>query len=581
MRGRRTALALAALIAAGSGIAAQATGVLDGAEQATVDARFQLRPAHPPSDLAVVAIDARTFTALRHQWPFPRSWHGQVIDQLRRAGARTIVYDVQFTEPTKPAQDLALYRAVGRAGHAVLATTETDQHGHSNVLGGDQQLARVGARAGAANIQGSAGGTLRRVPFEVGGLPTLAVAAAEATTGRAVPRSTFPPEGALIDFRGPPGTIPTLTFESVRSGHFDRSAVAGKIVVVGASSPTLQDVHPTPTSSTTLMAGPEIQANAIWTLLHGRPLRDLPPALGIAILLLLAVAVPAGALRFRAAHVAAVAIPLAASYAALAQLAFAHGLILPFAVPLATLAIGAVGTIAAAAWLERRERTQVAAVNDELERRVRAATEELRDTQLEVIRRLGQAAEWRDEETGEHIERMSRLCARLAQANGMDEAEADLLHYAAAMHDVGKIGIPDEILLKPGRFTPDERRVMETHTTMGASILAGSRSTLLQLAEEIARTHHERWDGDGYPAGLSGEEIPRAGRIAAICDVFDALTSERPYKDAWSVDEALTEIAAQSGRQFDPELVDAFLTLAPQLRAEAVDQPAPKRLRVA
>ena len=174
--------------------------------------------------------------------------------------------------------------------------------------------------------------------------------------------------------------------------------------------------------------------------------------------------------------------------------------------------------------------------NELLERRVRERTEELRETQLEVVRRLALAAESRDGDTGQHIERMSRLCERLALAIGWTPTEAELLRHAAALHDVGKIGIPDRVLLKPGKLDPAERTVMETHAAKGARLLADSRSDLLQLAEVIARTHHERWDGSGYPAGLSGEDIPLAGRICAICDVYDALVSPRPYKDPWAVD---------------------------------------------
>jgi putative two-component system response regulator len=136
----------------------------------------------------------------------------------------------------------------------------------------------------------------------------------------------------------------------------------------------------------------------------------------------------------------------------------------------------------------------------------------------------------------------------------MDADEAELLRHASAMHDVGKIAIPDTILRKPGPLTAEEWEVMKRHTTIGGDLLAGSRSPLVQMGEVIARTHHERWDGSGYPAGLAGEDIPLVGRICAVCDVFDALTSPRPYKHAWTVDDALTEIAAQSGRHFDPRL---------------------------
>jgi putative two-component system response regulator len=192
----------------------------------------------------------------------------------------------------------------------------------------------------------------------------------------------------------------------------------------------------------------------------------------------------------------------------------------------------------------------------------RRVARELRDTQLEIIKRLGAAVESRDHETGDHISRMSHLCHRLALEMGMPRVDADRLRHASAMHDIGKIGIPDSILHKPGKLDPDEWEVMKTHTSMGASILSGSNAPLIQMAETIALTHHERWDGSGYPAGLAGTEIPLIGRVVAICDVFDALLSVRPYKHAWTLDNALAEIRAQSGRHFDPNLVEPFERLA-------------------
>jgi putative two-component system response regulator len=214
--------------------------------------------------------------------------------------------------------------------------------------------------------------------------------------------------------------------------------------------------------------------------------------------------------------------------------------------------------------LVSNERLRIAEANDRLEEEVLARTRDLRDTQLEIVERLGQAVESRDEETGDHIARIAALTHRLALAAGMQPDQAELVARASAMHDVGKIAIPDHILRKPGPLDPEERAIMETHTLVGAKLLAGSRSPLMRLAEEIARTHHERWDGCGYPAGLAGEDIPLAGRICAVCDVFDALTSDRPYKRAWTAEAALEEIAAQSGRQFDPQLVRLFLEMAPE-----------------
>ncbi len=205
--------------------------------------------------------------------------------------------------------------------------------------------------------------------------------------------------------------------------------------------------------------------------------------------------------------------------------------------------------------------------NQELDDKVLERTRELRDSRLDVIRRLGYAAECRDSDTGDHIIRMSRFCACLARAMGMSDEECDLVLATTPLHDVGKIAIPDSILLKPGSLTPEEWDVMKTHAIIGGEILSGGDSSFLKMAEEIARTHHERWDGKGYPAGRKGKEIPLVGRICAVCDVFDALTSDRPYKKAWTVDDAVKEIKKMSGAYFDPEVVDTFMAILPEIRA--------------
>ncbi|UBV45401.1 tetratricopeptide repeat protein (plasmid) [Deinococcus taeanensis] len=189
---------------------------------------------------------------------------------------------------------------------------------------------------------------------------------------------------------------------------------------------------------------------------------------------------------------------------------------------------------------------------------VQKRTEELEFAQVEIVTRLAAAAEYRDDQTGKHTFRVGHVSAYLAERLGMPAGEVDILRLAARLHDVGKIGIPDAILLKPGRFTPEEFDTMKQHAVIGARILSGGHSALLRAAEEIALTHHERWDGTGYPYGLSGEAIPLSGRLVSIADVYDALTSERPYKRAWTPQEALTEIEAQAGRQFDPRVVEAF-----------------------
>ncbi|HEV2755160.1 MAG TPA: HD domain-containing phosphohydrolase [Actinomycetota bacterium] len=199
--------------------------------------------------------------------------------------------------------------------------------------------------------------------------------------------------------------------------------------------------------------------------------------------------------------------------------------------------------------------------NETLAERVRERTRDLEEAQLETMQRLALAAEYRDDDTGEHAVRVGEMAARIARLLGMDEDEVAMLRRAAPLHDVGKIGVSDTILLKPGRLTPEEFAVMKKHAAIGAQILSGSRSACLQMAEVIAYTHHERWDGTGYH-GIAGEDIPLPGRIVAVADVFDALTSERPYKRAWPVADALAEIESQAGRQFDPAVVGAFLEVA-------------------
>ena len=196
--------------------------------------------------------------------------------------------------------------------------------------------------------------------------------------------------------------------------------------------------------------------------------------------------------------------------------------------------------------------------NRHLEERVRERTAELEEAHAQILARLARAAEYRDDETGEHTRRVGRLSGSIAQELGLDPEEVSLILRVAPLHDVGKIGIPDHILLFPGRLTPEHMQVMRSHTEIGGDLMAGSGIPLLDLAEQIARTHHERWDGSGYPAGLAGEDIPIAGRIVAVADSFDALSHRRPYEAAWAVEDAWWEIARKAGTDFDPGVVDAF-----------------------
>ena len=185
----------------------------------------------------------------------------------------------------------------------------------------------------------------------------------------------------------------------------------------------------------------------------------------------------------------------------------------------------------------------------------------LRNANAEVLERLAQAAEYRDDDTGKHTQRVGKLSASIATELNLGERLSQLITQAARLHDVGKIAIPDTILLKAGALTPDERRTMQNHCEIGANLLQGGTNSLLIMAERIALTHHERWDGTGYPAGLSGANIPIEGRIVAIVDVYDALTNSRPYKKAWPQEKALELIRSERGKHFDPEVTDAFLTV--------------------
>jgi putative two-component system response regulator len=204
---------------------------------------------------------------------------------------------------------------------------------------------------------------------------------------------------------------------------------------------------------------------------------------------------------------------------------------------------------------------ELQAHNAALEARVAERTAALEASQVEVLTRLARIAEYRDEETGEHVWRVAQTAALLARELGVSKAQVELLLRAARLHDVGKVAIPDGILLKPYSLTPEEFEVIKTHTTVGAKLLSGGHSPLLKMAQVIALTHHERWDGSGYPQGLAAEQIPLEGRILAVADTFDALTHDRIYRRAWAAPAAVAKIISLRGKQFDPQVVDAFLDL--------------------
>ncbi len=233
---------------------------------------------------------------------------------------------------------------------------------------------------------------------------------------------------------------------------------------------------------------------------------------------------------------------------------------------------------------ERKSRKQLEVANQQIIRyaddinmtilELRDANEKLQNSFLDTIHRLVLAAEYKEEETGNHIIRMSRYSALIAEKLGLSKKEVQNILYASPLHDLGKIGIPDSILLKPGKLTDEEFTIMKTHTIIGANILAYSKAEVLQVAEQIAISHHEKWNGSGYPQGLSGEKIPMVGRIVGLADVFDVLTSKRPYKEPYPIEVAVDIIEKERGQSFDPNIGDTFLECVDEIVAikEEVDK---------
>jgi adenylate cyclase len=354
-RMRRRRLAMVGFVAAASaaiGISLWAVDALQGPELDLVDARFSIRGTQQtPRDVVVVEIDDRTFNELDEAFPFPRSLHAKLIDRLREAGAKTIAYDIQFTEPTQRREDRALVDAIVRDGNVVLATTEIDAHGGTHTL--------VGGRAANASLIPDGDGVIRRIPPEIQGLKTFSVATAEAFTGRPVDVSEFDDGSALIDYVGPPGTFDSISFSRVLKGDFPERLFENKAVIVGASAPTLQDVHPTSVSGDELMPGAELQANALTTVLDGLPLKYAPGWLDIALIALMACVAPAASLRLAPLGSLLVALGAVALFVLGAQLAFNGGLVVAVVYPLVSMAIATVGALAVSYFTATLERERV------------------------------------------------------------------------------------------------------------------------------------------------------------------------------------------------------------------------------
>ena len=346
MSKRRLCFAVAVLAAA-VGILTYAFGLLHAPELNSVDARFAIRNADKARpNIVLVLIDATTFDQLNRQWPFPRSMHARVIDNLRKDGARAIAYDVQFTEPTTPRQDNALISAVGRMGGMTLATDEVDRQGHSNIFGGESVLRSVDAHAGNSDFKVGPGATIRKVPFKTRRLKSFGLVAAESATGEPITREEMGGDSAWIDFRGPPGTFQAIPFSKVLRDRFPPGTFRNRIVVIGAGAPSLQDLHPTSTAGNELMNGPELQANVIATALDGFPLQSSPVGVDIYLIVAMGLVIPLGSLRLRPLVALGGAIAMAAIYLVAAQIAFNAGVILPVVYPLLALTVGAIGTLA-------------------------------------------------------------------------------------------------------------------------------------------------------------------------------------------------------------------------------------------
>ncbi len=356
------------LLAAGAAVLAHQAHLLRRLEQQSVDVRFGVRGSDPPaaaSRIVLVKVDPSTFDYLRGhdlpaRWPFPRRDHARVIDRLRQAGARVIGFDVQFSEESDRRDDDALIRAIGRAGNVVLSTTVVGPHGSTPILGGDAEVASLGARVGNTSVAPDSDGVVRETQYSIRGLRTFGVVAAEADTGRPVPASLFggPRATVPIDYAGPPGSFRSVPYWRVLTGRFPPGLFAGKIVIVGVSAEWLQDLHQTPTSGTP-MPGPEVLANTTATVLAGIPLRAPPTATTILLIALLALLVPLAGMRLGTVGVLLVGAGVLVAWSVATQVAFDAGTQLDYADPLAALVLAAFGTVLVGLVAEGRERRRL------------------------------------------------------------------------------------------------------------------------------------------------------------------------------------------------------------------------------
>jgi adenylate cyclase len=340
-------LAAVAIASAGIALLLYATGLFHDTELASVDTRFSVRgDEEPRDDIALVLIDDTTSRELPVRFPFPRSLHARVIDAVNRDGAKTIAYDVEFLQPTKPKEDNALINSVARAPNkVVLADSQPDPQGRSGVFGGQEVLDDVKARAGNTQLGEDSDGVRRRIPYEVGNMETFPLVAAEIASGETITTEQMGGPSAWIDYAGGVGTYASVPFSRVLNGQFPPGSFTDKIVVVGASDPTLKDIAKTPTSETDLMSGPEINANAIATALDDFPLKSTPLGLDLFLIALMGVIAPLASYRLSPIRALALGLLAAALYLVCAQLAFNSGRIVPVLYPMVALGLSLVGSL--------------------------------------------------------------------------------------------------------------------------------------------------------------------------------------------------------------------------------------------
>jgi adenylate cyclase len=357
-RARFVLMAAVAIVAAVMGVVAHERHLLRWLEFQSIDARFEVRGKEPaPKGVAVVAVDARTFNERpSDRWPFLRRRHAKAIDILKAAGARVIVYDVQFTEPSNPEDDGTLFDSVQRAGNVVLGTSEIAKGGKTRILGGDENVRAARALPASAQYDLDPNGVIRRIPFQTDGLQTMPVVAYKRAYGHLPDRDAFKPDGAWIDFAGPPRTVRTLSFSRLLAHRFPPDFFRGRIVVVGATAPSLQDVHPTSSSGRDEMSGPEVQASAIATLQEGAPLRSVPKWIDLALIVLMALLAPLAGMRLGLLWVTVVALAGIAAFLVGGQVAFEAGHVLAVTYPVAAAIVATVGVVGIRYFTEVRER---------------------------------------------------------------------------------------------------------------------------------------------------------------------------------------------------------------------------------